>query len=117
MNMKKFLLLLAFLPGLLSAKDLIVLQSGLRFEGHIVRMSAQHLVFENEGQRYRIPASDLAFVGLDEAESMDDVDACLRAYNDTRLRGRQCYSYRAKTSATLQAAGGWATWVIFFSKR
>jgi hypothetical protein len=165
MNMKKFLLLLAFLPGLLHAKDLIVLQSGLRFEGHIVRMSPQHLVFENDGQRFRIPASDLAFVGLDEAESMDDVDACLRAYNDTRLRGRQwhnffggeffgpitviydlvktyhplkdervlllsrnkgyfsdpiyleCYSYRAKTSATLQAAGGWATWVLLFSKR
>ncbi len=165
MNMKKFLLLLAFLPGMLGAKDLIVLQSGLRFEGHIVRMTAHHLVFENEGQRYRIPATDLAMVGLDAAASLDDVSTCLRAYNDTRLRGRQwhnffggvlfgpvtviydlvktyhplkdervlllsrnkgyfsdpiyleCYSYRAKTTATLQAAGGWATWILFFSNR
>ena len=159
--MKKFLLLLAFLPLALMAKDIVVLQNGHRFEGEVVKISKNHLVFAASGERYRIPASDLRYVGLDEALD-SDVDVCLRAYNDTRLRGRhwhnffagvffgpvtiiydlvktyhplhdrrvlllsknkgyfsdpvylECYTYRAKTNATLQAAGGWATWLLFF---
>ena len=159
--MKKFLLLLAFLPLALMAKDIVVLQNGHRFEGEVVKISKNHLVFAASGERYRIPASDLRYVGLDEALD-SDVDVCLRAYNDTRLRGRhwhnffggvlfgpatiiydlvktyhplhdrrvlllsknkgyfsdpvylECYTYRAKVNATLQAAGGWATWLLFF---
>ncbi len=99
-------------------------------------------------------------MGLDEVMD-NDVDVCLRAYNDTIARPPlaqllwgvlfgpvtiiydlvktyhplhdrrvlllsknkgyfsdpvylECYSYRAKTNATLQAAGGWATWLLFF---
>ena len=165
--MKKFLLLLAFLPLALMAKDIVVLQNGHRFEGEVVKISKNHLVFAASGERYRIPASDLAYVGLEALEpvseeaAFSDVDVCLRAYNDTRLRGRhwhnffggvlfgpatiiydlvktyhplhdrrvlllsknkgyfsdpvylECYTYRAKTNATLQAAGGWATWLLF----
>jgi hypothetical protein len=159
--MKKFLLLIAFLPFALAAKDIVVLQNGHSFEGDVVRIGQRFLHFESQGTRYRIPAADLRYVGLDEVMD-NDVDVCLRAYNDTRLRGRhwhnffggvlfgpvtiiydlvktyhplhdrrvlllsknkgyfsdpvylECYSYRAKTNATLQAAGGWATWLIFF---
>ncbi len=161
--MKKFLLLLAFLPLTLLGKDLIVLQSGQTFEGHVIKISHRHLHFACEGKDYRIPARDLKFVGL-ESLTADDVDVCLRAYNDTRLRGRhwhnffggvffgpvtviydliktyhplhdrrvlllsknkghfsdpvylECYNYRAKTNATLQAAAGWAIWIVFFKQ-
>ncbi len=161
MNMKKFLLLLAFLPLALGAKDLIALQTGQIFEGQLLKLQPRHVVFEVQGQRYRIPLKDVSHLGYDEdAPALDDVDACLRAYNDARLRGREwhnffggvffgpvtvvydllktyhpmrdqrvmllstnkglfsdpvyleCYSYRAKTHAALQAAGGWATWLI-----
>lgn len=161
--MKKFLLLLAFLPLTLLGKDLIVLQNGQVFEGQMLKISQRYVHFECEGNDYRIPARDVKYVGL-EALASDDVDDCLRAYNDTRLRGRhwhnffggvffgpvtviydliktyhplhdrrvlllsknkghfsdpvylECYNYRAKTNATLQAAAGWATWIIFFKQ-
>ena len=128
--MKKFLLLLAFLPLALVAKDIVVLQNGDGFEGDVVRIGQRFLHFESQGTRYHIPAADLRYVGLDEVMD-NDVDVCLGAYIDTRLHDRrvlllsnnngyfsdpvylECYTYRAKTNATLQAAGGWATWLLF----
>jgi len=166
--MKKFLLLLAFTPLVMMAKDMVILQNGHRFVGEVVKISNRHVLFNIQGDRFRIPASDLAYVGLASLDdtsmplSSNDVDVCLRAYNDTRLRGRlwnnffsgvvfgpfaigydllkdyhplndkrvmllsknkghfsdpvylECYNYRAKTTATLQAAAGWATWILFF---
>ena len=163
--MKKFLLFLFLLPAVLQTKDLIVLQNGHSFEGSVCKVQKSHVLFVQDGRRFRIPAKELAFVGLEDPTRLDDVDICLRAYRDVRLRGRQwhnffggvffgpitviydllkdyhplrdervlllsknkgsfsdpvyveCYTYQARTRATIQAAGGWATWIILFSKR
>lgn len=89
--MKKILTLLFALSLLpLQAMDLLVLNSGQAFSGEVIRTNKRNITFKAGNNTYVIPLRDIAFVGLDEVASDNNVPSklCMAASNDARLRGR-----------------------------